>query len=126
MELSQVNRYLAEMISAVDVRYDPYGDEHGLVGRFVPDLTLHADGGVLGVRDLFAAGRPVLLDLGGDPAVRETAAGWADRLDTVSARPAEGPTGPLLVRPDGYVAWAGAGRLEDALERWLGRPALVR
>ncbi|MGI5226508.1 FAD-dependent monooxygenase [Actinoallomurus sp. CA-142502] len=116
MELEQVNRYLAEMLSAVDVRYDLGGDD-GMAGRFVPDLTLDTGAGV---RDLFACGRAVLLDLTDDAAVRRTAAGWADRLDVVTARPEGAVTGPLLVRPDGYVAWAGTGELRHALERWLG------
>ncbi|GAB3156824.1 FAD-dependent oxidoreductase [Amycolatopsis sp. NPDC004378] len=44
-------------------------------------------------------------------------AGWAGRV--------EGREGaaPRLVRPDGYVAWAGGPGLEDALHRWLGAPA---
>jgi 3-(3-hydroxy-phenyl)propionate hydroxylase len=32
----------------------------------------------------------------------------------------------VLIRPDGYVAWVGAGThagLEDALTRWFGPPA---
>ena len=35
-------------------------------------------------------------------------------LGAVQAPPA------VLVRPDGYVAWAGDGPLEPALERWFG------
>jgi serine/threonine protein kinase len=35
-------------------------------------------------------------------------------IGTVTAPPA------VLVRPDGYVAWAGDGPLEPALERWFG------
>jgi hypothetical protein len=120
MELEQVNRYLAELLSAVNVRYDLGGSGSfggDMVGRFVPDLTL-ATG--VRVHDLFATGRTVLLDLADDPAVRKTAADWADRLDLVTARPVGVTAEPLLVRPDGYVAWAGAGHLGDALERWLG------
>ncbi|GAA5187358.1 FAD-dependent monooxygenase [Rugosimonospora acidiphila] len=124
MELGDVNRYLAELISAVGVRYDLPGAGHPLVGRFVPDLTLRPGAGAaVRVRELFAAGRPVLLDLADDAQVRETAAGWADRVDVVTARPVEGATEPLLVRPDGYVAWAGVGDLGEALGRWFGRPA---
>jgi hypothetical protein len=115
MELDQVKRYLAEMIAAVDVRYDLPG-----AGWFVPDLTLRTGtGGSVRVRDLFGAGRTVLLDLADDPFLRETAAGWAGRLDVVTGQ-ADGVAEPLLVRPDGYVAWAGAGDLGEALTRNLG------
>ncbi|MDN3356397.1 FAD-dependent monooxygenase [Actinomadura sp. DC4] len=115
MDLDQVNRFLAEMISGVGVHY---GAGRTLTGHFVPDLTLEGPGRV---RDLFAAGRPVLLDLTDDPAVRKTAAGWAGRLDVVTGSPA-GTPGPLLVRPDGYVAWAGERNLEEALTEWFGPP----
>ncbi|MBB4685396.1 FAD-dependent monooxygenase [Amycolatopsis jiangsuensis] len=43
--------------------------------------------------------------------------GWADRL--VSAGGAE----PQLVRPDGYLAWAGGPDLDAAARRWFGLPA---
>ncbi|SFW91200.1 FAD-dependent oxidoreductase [Amycolatopsis australiensis] len=40
--------------------------------------------------------------------------GWADRVETRAG------AGPRLVRPDGYVVWAGGPGLEEALLRWLG------
>lgn len=43
-------------------------------------------------------------------------AGWADRVET-----REGAE-PQLVRPDGYVAWAGGPGLVAALHRWFGPP----
>ncbi|SEP09197.1 FAD-dependent oxidoreductase [Amycolatopsis saalfeldensis] len=42
--------------------------------------------------------------------------GWADRVET-----RDGPR-PRLVRPDGYVAWAGGPGLDTALEQWFGPP----
>jgi hypothetical protein len=42
------------------------------------------------------------------------AAGFSDRVAAV-ARPR-----PLLVRPDGVVAWDGTGSLDRALRRWCG------
>jgi hypothetical protein len=137
MNLEQVNRYLARMISAVDVRYHlprPTGaQDTDPTGAFLPDLTLRREPGpgpgpdeTARARDLFATGRPVLLDLTDDQAVRKVASGWAGRVDVVSGRPVAPHdrdfTGPLLVRPDGYIAWAGAAGLREALENWFGQP----
>jgi 2-polyprenyl-6-methoxyphenol hydroxylase-like FAD-dependent oxidoreductase len=110
MDLPTVNRYLADMIAATDVRYG--------CGGFVPDLVVAGKR----VREMLADGRAVLLDVADDPGLRAAAAGWADRVDVVSG-PADRDSGPLLVRPDGYLAWAGEGDVRDALERWFGRPA---
>jgi hypothetical protein len=43
-------------------------------------------------------------------------AGWRDRIE------ARDGGDPRLVRPDGYVAWAGGPGLETALRRWFGPP----
>jgi rifampicin monooxygenase len=128
MDLEQVNAYLARMISAVDVRYDLPGRDHAMVGRFLPDLSLQSTtGDTVRARDVLAAGRPVLLDVTDDPAARETASGWTSRIDIVTAQPVAtagpAPSGPLLIRPDGYVAWASTDGLHEALETWFGHPA---
>ena len=69
----------------------------------------------------------MLLDLDGN--VADLAPGWADRVDTVHAGIANRPAAAILIRPDGYVAWAAdtfdpaaeAG-LQAALQRWFGDP----
>jgi hypothetical protein len=77
-------------------------------------------------------GRGVLLDLTEDSSVAEAATGWCCRIDVIAARsltqPA--PAGALLIRPDGYVAWAARPDAPDltrglpaALRSWFGRPA---
>ncbi|WP_341869374.1 hypothetical protein [Kitasatospora cineracea] len=54
------------------------------------------------------------------------AAGWADRVTTVSGEPEPGSAldgaGTVLVRPDGHVAWVGPedDGLRAALHRWFG------
>jgi hypothetical protein len=88
----------------------------------VPDLTLE-DG--RRVAELLHDARPVLLDLDGSaaPALR----GWTDRVDAVSAKATDRPAAAILIRPDGYIAWATdtfgpaeeAG-LHAALQRWFG------
>ncbi|EUA89294.1 oxygenase domain protein [Mycobacterium ulcerans str. Harvey] len=70
--------------------------------------------------------RPLLIDLAdGDAAA--AAQGWADRVEIVHTSIADRPAAAMLIRPDGYVAWAanafdtGArGSLRDALQRWFG------
>jgi Aromatic-ring hydroxylase, C-terminal len=76
---------------------------------------------------LFALLQParfVLLNLGSAPAP-DLQAGFADRLDTVTAELA-GDAGEfagvraMLIRPDGYIAWATAADDEPPLDSWLG------
>ena len=110
--------HIAKLQSGADVRY-PVGDDHRLSGRFVPDFTL-ADG--RRVTELMHAGRPVLLDLSGGHAAA-AAHGWRDRVETVVAA-GDGPAAAMLIRPDGYVAWAtddsDVEGLPAALRRWFG------
>jgi hypothetical protein len=90
----------------------------------VPDLVL-ADG--RRVVELLHDARPVLLDGSGGGA-SAVATPWTDRVDTVTGAIAGGPAA-ILIRPDGYVAWAAntmetddATRLRTALARWFGTP----
>ncbi|MCP6711267.1 hypothetical protein NL489_28370, partial [Klebsiella pneumoniae] len=75
--------------------------------------------------DQLHSGRGVVLDLSGGAAAAVVAP-WDRRVDTVEAAMADGPAA-MLIRPDGYVAWAAdtfaaadAGDLRAALERWFG------
>lgn len=117
-------RHMAALLAGADVSYD-VGDDHPLSGWLVPDLTLD-DG--RRVAELLHDARPVLLDLGGG--VTNTVRGWADRVDIVSASVADRPAAALLIRPDGYVAWAAdefgsaeESALRAALQRWFGPQA---
>ncbi|HET9139223.1 MAG TPA: hypothetical protein VFO68_07645, partial [Actinophytocola sp.] len=70
----------------------------------------------------------VLISTGGTLDAEALAAGWADRVDIVAGAWAD--TGGLstpdavLVRPDGYIAWAAPSDddLTEALRRWFGAP----
>ncbi|MFE9904455.1 FAD-dependent monooxygenase [Streptomyces achromogenes] len=126
-----VSRHLAGMISGLDIRYDVGATGHPLPGRRMPHLELvTADGDKTSTTALLHRARGLLLDLADDPALRRAAAGWADRVDTVTATPHgtaqdQAPHGAtaVLVRPDGHVAWVapgGPGELTAALERWFG------
>ncbi|MEU6406790.1 FAD-dependent monooxygenase [Streptomyces sp. NPDC046985] len=129
-----VKRHLAGAVSHLDIRYDlgQGEDAHPLVGRRTPPRLLVGADGEQRTARLLHPGRAVLLDFADDAGARRTAAGWRGRLDvhTVCAKPVDGPDAlagvpALLIRPDGYVAWAGepAHGLEAALERWLGAPS---
>ncbi len=119
--------YFAEQLWGLSLRYDLGGD-HPLVGRSAPDLEFD-DGHRLAsqLRD----GLAVLVDFGGSESLRHAVAGWRDRITIVSGG-AKDRLGlaALLVRPDGFVAWAvdenaAVGDVEHALLRWLGSPTPV-
>ncbi|WP_225731818.1 MULTISPECIES: FAD-dependent monooxygenase [unclassified Nocardia] len=114
--------YIANLMAGADVRYDT-GDEHRVSGYLVPDFRL--DTGQR-VAELLHAARPVLLNLTGEP-WSEHLDGWTDRIDLVNATSPDAPAAALLIRPDGYVAWATDSPvhpddpgLRAALNRWFG------
>lgn len=110
-------RHVADLMSGADTRYETTST-HPLAGRWLPDLVL---GNGKRVAELMRAARPALLNLGDvDVSVAD---GWADRVDVVSTT-ADLEARAVLVRPDGYVAWAGddATGLSEALHRWFGTP----
>jgi hypothetical protein len=92
----------------------------------VPDLDLD-DG--RRVAELLHEGRPILIDATGG-AASAVAQAWSDSLDTVVEGISD-DTAAMLIRPDGYVAWAAdtfadhdAKRLRAALARWFGETQL--
>ncbi|MFY4722929.1 FAD-dependent monooxygenase [Streptomyces sp. LaBMicrA B280] len=118
--------YLTARLNGSGIRYDLPG-EHPLTGRSAPDLELTGAGRLA---DHLHAGRALLLDLTDDPELRALAAGYTDRVDTLTADcPARPELAAVLVRPDGFTAWAmdtGAptptAGLAQALEEWFGAP----
>ncbi|MFJ4717487.1 FAD-dependent monooxygenase [Streptomyces sp. NPDC088785] len=120
-----VRRHLAGMVTGLDIRHDVGGGDHPLLGRRLPERDLVVEGEKVSSFSLLHAGRAVLLDLGG-AALHETAAGWREHVDVVAAEfDCDTPVDGILVRPDGYVAWAaatgaGADGLTEALTRWFG------
>lgn len=121
LQIPAVVEHLGSLLAGSDVRYD-VGDDHELSGLLVPDLTLD-DG--RRVAELLHTAQPLLLDFTGGAAA-EAARAWTDRVDIVHASITGGPEA-ILIRPDGYVAWAAdtftaadAERLRAALQRWFG------
>ena len=116
MDFDQVNRYLIEKITAIDIRYD-FGEGPDLLGRRLRDIDVKQGH----LYDLLHRGRGLLLDR----TERLTVGGWSDRVDHLADPTAALDVPGLLLRPDGHVAWIGDDQqsLDDHLARWFGEPA---
>jgi 2-polyprenyl-6-methoxyphenol hydroxylase-like FAD-dependent oxidoreductase len=129
-------RYIVDLVQGTDTRYElppQDGRLNALVGRWLPDLIVETDHGKCRSVDLLHTARGVLLTLHDAVGPTPVAAAWDDRIDHVRGQVTDAGAatpGAMLVRPDGYVAWAAspgeldeprAGRgLRAALERWFG------
>ncbi|WP_433796591.1 FAD-dependent monooxygenase [Actinoplanes sp. CA-252034] len=113
MDVDEVNRRLMERTSGIGIRYD-LGAGPDLVGRRLPDLDVK----VGRLYDLLHRGRGLLLDR----TERLTVGARADRVDLLADATAALDEPAVLVRPDGYVAWAGDDQrdLDTQLNRWFG------
>ncbi|BBZ44002.1 FAD-dependent monooxygenase [Mycobacterium parmense] len=125
-----VVRRLSDLISGAENRYTTDPDAHPLVGYWVPDFAVTADGQTRRVAELARTGRPLLVDLTGGGAVSAAVADVADQITVAAGRPVGAVAGTaVLVRPDGYVAWATSAAtpaegelsaLRGVLARWFG------
>ncbi|MER5757344.1 FAD-dependent monooxygenase [Streptomyces sp. NPDC002088] len=122
VELPQAKTMLIEMLHALDIVYDQGAPAaHPLVGTFAADLAFAGAGNDTCLAD----GRALLLDAVGSSALREAVAGREDVRWARGSRPDHSGPAALLVRPDGYVAWAGdpgdeQSSLYEALDHWFG------
>lgn len=108
--MPDANRYLAEMVSGLDIRYPMTGQPHHLLGTRYRSLALPAGQGLL---------------LSDDPRNRDLARHWEPRITVapdISTLPSAYGAG-VLVRPDGYICWVEGGEpLRAALHTWFGTP----
>ncbi|MFM9928414.1 FAD-dependent monooxygenase [Variovorax sp. H27-G14] len=128
METRDGATYFAQRVWGVLLRYD-LGDSHPLVGRSAPDFEL-ADGTRLG--DHLRSGNGLLLDFDAGAPLQALASRWRGRITYIAGAVKDGlGLNAVLVRPDGIVAWAGAGApdgtdapdqeaLAQAASRWFG------
>jgi 2-polyprenyl-6-methoxyphenol hydroxylase-like FAD-dependent oxidoreductase len=107
LETASGTTYLAKKLSGVLHRYPIEGD-HELVGSGAPDFEF-ADGTRLG--EELVDGKSLLLDFADSAQLREIAAGHVRVLTTKYAGDLTG----VLIRPDGYVAWAASNGTTDGL-----------
>lgn len=123
MRVPPIARRATEMVSGIGIRYPRPRGAHRLVGTRTADVLL-ADGGRLYER--LRSGRFVLVADTEIAPVGDFARRWAPALE--HAVPADPAALAILVRPDGYVAWAaepehamtGLDALRAALEKWVG------
>jgi 2-polyprenyl-6-methoxyphenol hydroxylase-like FAD-dependent oxidoreductase len=139
LQFAEPQRHLGEMISGSDVRYDMSGPQsaqrpgqagyrpHELRGRLAPDLRLETADGRTSVAQLMRAARAVVLDFGSDDRVGAAAANSGRHVPVMKVKALGGaaPADAVLIRPDGWVAWASgphaadpAAGLAEALSTW--------
>jgi 3-(3-hydroxy-phenyl)propionate hydroxylase len=134
LSLDEPRKHIAAMLTGLDIHYD-LGAGHPLLGRRMPDLDLVTADGPTRVFTLLHDAHPVLINFG--QLAGFDISPWADRVRIVDAGydgawelpvigEVESP-GAVLIRPDGYVAWAGDltdADLAQALTTWFGAATL--
>ncbi|MFF4542041.1 FAD-dependent monooxygenase [Streptomyces aureus] len=118
---------LASMVSGQDTVLPGRGAKGSAwEGTFLHNAVLQTREGTVDVIGLLRQGSPLLLlfgDRGSGGGYAEQARGWAGLVRVVHAEPVPGlACDALLVRPDGYIAWAsGSGGPAAALTEYFGQ-----
>jgi len=116
--------YFAERVWGVSLRYD-LDAGHPLIGRSAPDFEL-VDGTKIGT--LLGEGNGLFLDFDAATPYRALADRWPGRISYVASDVVDRlGLSALLVRPDGFVAWASdepcdPETADRAAARWFGEP----
>jgi 2-polyprenyl-6-methoxyphenol hydroxylase-like FAD-dependent oxidoreductase len=123
LHVPPVYRRLAGLLSGVGYGYGRPDGAHPWTGRRMPDLVA-TDG--RRVYEALRGGTFVLVDATGSAGGTGwvDVGDWADRVVTVAVPRLARTPAVLLVRPDGYVAWAAdepdAAGVRAALRQWCG------
>lgn len=119
----RMRRIIGGRLTGVGIAYPPHeGGQHQWTGRRMPDVQA-AEGSLY---ELLRDGRFALVTTSGNAMVDVIGAQWSDRVRTVRTAPTvlAGLPAAVLVRPDGYVAWASDDPLDDdivaAIRTWCG------
>jgi 2-polyprenyl-6-methoxyphenol hydroxylase-like FAD-dependent oxidoreductase len=117
---------LGDLVSGADNRYAADPDGHPLVGRWVPDFSVANASGTRRIAELARCGQPLLIDMTDGGVLATAAADIAGRITVATGRPVGDVSATaLLVRPDGYVAWASSApkpdvdELREVIARWF-------
>ena len=124
--LERVRSHLARVLSGLDDRYGPA--DSPLVGRRLPSVRMRDRNGSVVAAGLPTGTEPFIVRLSApaDGDAEAVALPGGFRMRTVYAVPDGAGSFPgvnaILVRPDGYIAWAGDNdaELKAAIEQWLG------
>jgi 2-polyprenyl-6-methoxyphenol hydroxylase-like FAD-dependent oxidoreductase len=112
-----LRRRLVGRLAGIGIQYEHPAGAHPWTGRRLPDSGTYRR-----VYQAMRDGRFLLVHHGGAAGIDLD--GWSDRLSMVELAPAPGVPETLLLRPDGYVAWAGdrpdRPGLLHALAHWCG------
>ncbi|MGH3882589.1 MAG: FAD-dependent monooxygenase [Pseudonocardiaceae bacterium] len=127
--LPDANRYLAGMISGLDVCYPMPGDDHPLLGARMPDIDLVVDGVATRLSALMHTGRGLLLDVTGNDYLTGSPNRHDSLIDVCRATTAvDIDVTAALLRPDGHICWLtsatqrcdpASADLHAAIEQWF-------
>jgi 2-polyprenyl-6-methoxyphenol hydroxylase-like FAD-dependent oxidoreductase len=127
METRDVATYIAGRLWGVTTKYDLGGD-HSLVGHSVPNFEFE-DGAKIG--ELMHDGRGMLLDFDDNASLKTLTSEYGDQLKYVAGRAKEQlGLSAVLIRPDGFVAWASSDELKEqsirqAVALWFARKETI-
>ena len=126
MNTREGTMYFVEKVSGIALRYNLPG-EHPLIGRSAPDFEFE-DGSRLG--EFLHEGRGLLLDFSESRERNALCRKWSERVSYMPARTKDTlGVAALLIRPDGFVAWAtesgqDVASLQQTLQHWFGDPSI--
>jgi bifunctional hydroxylase/dehydrase len=131
LTIPQVQQHLAGTISHTTIQYTtqpPNTPTHPHTGKRLPPRTLNTPNGPTPTPQLLHPAKTILINQTNNPHINNTTTGYTNRLTThtgtlTNPHPYT-TTDTLLIRPDGYIAYAGTNptHLTTHLHHYLGTP----